>query len=197
MLKASYIAPAVATGRQAWLALYRLLGHPPALPMISAWMACGLNLNHSAILKGLKSVHLFGIELMRACRVPLHPEPVSIPEGTTPEAALKLVLQLPAVGSKRFLTTKVDRHVTGEPCALHAAGMWGMELFMKREAFTLPCREIFKLSALSSSRYVLLAEATMHPAPACTIQDSRTSTALETCANWLAGVEGLHGCKSL
>ena len=43
----------------------------------------------------------------------MQPQPVSIPEGTTAEAALKLVLQLPAVGSKRFLTTKVDRHVTG------------------------------------------------------------------------------------
>ena len=30
------------------------------------------------------------------------------------EAALRLVLQLPGVGSKRFLTTKVDRSVSGE-----------------------------------------------------------------------------------
>ena len=51
--------------------------------------------------------------LCLVCRVALQPQPVSIPEGTTAEAALKLVLQLPAVGSKRFLTTKVDRHVTG------------------------------------------------------------------------------------
>ena len=43
-------------------------------------------------------------------------QPLSIPPGTSVEAALKLVLQLPAVGSKRFLTTKVDRCVTGVAC---------------------------------------------------------------------------------
>jgi phosphoribosylformylglycinamidine (FGAM) synthase-like enzyme len=41
-------------------------------------------------------------------------QPLSLPEGTTPQAALEAVLRLPSVGSKRFLTTKVDRHVTGE-----------------------------------------------------------------------------------
>ena len=41
-------------------------------------------------------------------------EPLSLPEGTTPQAALERVLRLPSVCSKRFLTTKVDRHVTGE-----------------------------------------------------------------------------------
>lgn len=40
-------------------------------------------------------------------------EPLSLPEGTTPQAALERVLRLPSVCSKRFLTTKVDRHVTG------------------------------------------------------------------------------------
>jgi phosphoribosylformylglycinamidine synthase len=40
-------------------------------------------------------------------------EPLVLPEGTTPQAALELVLRLPSVCSKRFLTTKVDRHVTG------------------------------------------------------------------------------------
>ena len=39
--------------------------------------------------------------------------PVSLPAGTTPRSALSRVLRLPAVCSKRFLTTKVDRSVTG------------------------------------------------------------------------------------
>ena len=39
--------------------------------------------------------------------------PVSLPPGATPRAALSRVLRLPAVCSKRFLTTKVDRSVTG------------------------------------------------------------------------------------
>lgn len=41
-------------------------------------------------------------------------EPLSLPAGTTPQSALERVLRLPSVCSKRFLTTKVDRHVTGE-----------------------------------------------------------------------------------
>ncbi|GBF90353.1 hypothetical protein Rsub_02459 [Raphidocelis subcapitata] len=39
--------------------------------------------------------------------------PLTLPQGATPQAALERVLRLPSVGSKRFLTTKVDRHVTG------------------------------------------------------------------------------------
>ena len=39
--------------------------------------------------------------------------PLSLPEGTTAAAALDRVLRLPSVCSKRFLTTKVDRSVTG------------------------------------------------------------------------------------
>lgn len=39
--------------------------------------------------------------------------PVALPAGTTPESALQRVLRLPSVCSKRFLTNKVDRHVTG------------------------------------------------------------------------------------
>lgn len=39
--------------------------------------------------------------------------PLHIPSDLTPEAALDMVLRLPGVCSKRFLTTKVDRHVTG------------------------------------------------------------------------------------
>lgn len=45
-----------------------------------------------------------------------NPEPtqaLSLPAGTTAAAALDRVLRLPGVGSKRFLTTKVDRSVTG------------------------------------------------------------------------------------
>ncbi|PSC73466.1 putative phosphoribosylformylglycinamidine chloroplastic mitochondrial [Micractinium conductrix] len=38
---------------------------------------------------------------------------VSLPAGTTTAAALDRVLRLPSVCSKRFLTTKVDRSVTG------------------------------------------------------------------------------------
>lgn len=40
-------------------------------------------------------------------------DPVSLPTGATPASALDRVLRLPSVGSKRFLTTKVDRSVTG------------------------------------------------------------------------------------
>jgi len=39
--------------------------------------------------------------------------PLSLPAGATINAALHRVLRLPSVCSKRFLTTKVDRHVTG------------------------------------------------------------------------------------
>lgn len=41
--------------------------------------------------------------------------PLALPGGETPQAALARVLALPAVGSKRFLTTKADRSVTGAP----------------------------------------------------------------------------------
>jgi phosphoribosylformylglycinamidine synthase len=40
-------------------------------------------------------------------------QPLALPEGASPQAALERVLRLPSVGSKRFLTTKVDRCVTG------------------------------------------------------------------------------------
>lgn len=43
-------------------------------------------------------------------------EPLRIPDGTQIMDALHHVLRLPAVGSKRFLTTKADRCVTGEGC---------------------------------------------------------------------------------
>ncbi len=40
-------------------------------------------------------------------------QPLALPEGTSVQGALERVLRLPSVCSKRFLTTKVDRHVTG------------------------------------------------------------------------------------
>ena len=40
---------------------------------------------------------------------------LELPARETPGAALQRVLRMPAVGSKRFLTTKVDRCVTGLP----------------------------------------------------------------------------------
>ena len=40
-------------------------------------------------------------------------DPVTLPEGTPAADALDRVLRLPGVCSKRFLTTKVDRSVTG------------------------------------------------------------------------------------
>ena len=59
--------------------------------------------------------------LLPACLLPARrfdrkPEPIqglTLPAGTTAAAALDRVLRLPGVGSKRFLTTKVDRSVTG------------------------------------------------------------------------------------
>ena len=46
-------------------------------------------------------------------RAPRVLQPLSIPSDLTVEAALDRVLRLLAVGSKRFLTNKVDRSVTG------------------------------------------------------------------------------------
>jgi phosphoribosylformylglycinamidine synthase len=40
-------------------------------------------------------------------------EPFKLPVGTTIKSALENVLKMPSVCSKRFLTTKVDRHVSG------------------------------------------------------------------------------------
>ena len=40
--------------------------------------------------------------------------PLSLSAGATVMEALHRILRLPSVCSKRFLTTKVDRHVTGE-----------------------------------------------------------------------------------
>jgi len=46
-------------------------------------------------------------------RIPLKREPLKLPDGLTFTEALERVLRLVSVGSKRFLTTKVDRSVTG------------------------------------------------------------------------------------
>lgn len=43
---------------------------------------------------------------------------MALPASTTVAESLDRVLRLPSVCSKRFLTTKVDRHVTGA-CVLH------------------------------------------------------------------------------
>ncbi len=45
--------------------------------------------------------------------IPSELKPLNLPEGMTPESALTRVLHLMTVGSKRFLTNKVDRSVTG------------------------------------------------------------------------------------
>ncbi len=48
--------------------------------------------------------------------------PLDLPRGLTLEQALERVLQLLSVGSKRFLTTKVDRSVTGLVARQQCAG---------------------------------------------------------------------------
>jgi len=49
-------------------------------------------------------------------------EPLSLPQGVTAANALDRVLRLVSVGSKRFLTTKVDRAVTGLVAQQQCAG---------------------------------------------------------------------------
>jgi phosphoribosylformylglycinamidine synthase len=49
-------------------------------------------------------------------------EPLTLPPGLTVRSALERVLRLPAVGSKRFLTTKVDRAVTGQVARQQCCG---------------------------------------------------------------------------
>lgn len=46
-------------------------------------------------------------------RMDLSPTPLDLPAGTSASDAIDRVLRLPSVCSKRFLTTKVDRSVTG------------------------------------------------------------------------------------
>ena len=58
-------------------------------------------------------------------------KPLALPPGTSAQDALGRVLRLPSVASKRFLTTKVDRHVTGASFRLPPLqcrawdGVWG------------------------------------------------------------------------
>ncbi len=49
--------------------------------------------------------------------------PLQLPAGATAAEALQRVLRLPSVCSKRFLTNKVDRHVTGERALASLAGL--------------------------------------------------------------------------
>ncbi len=46
-------------------------------------------------------------------RTPIHTQPLNLPENLTIMEAIDRVLRLVSVGSKRFLTNKVDRSVTG------------------------------------------------------------------------------------
>ncbi|UCC84421.1 MAG: phosphoribosylformylglycinamidine synthase [Gemmatimonadota bacterium] len=55
-------------------------------------------------------------------RVPPKLEPLKLPDGLSVRAALDRVLRLLSVGSKRFLTTKVDRSVTGLIARQQCAG---------------------------------------------------------------------------
>jgi phosphoribosylformylglycinamidine synthase len=55
-------------------------------------------------------------------RIPLKTEPLALPEDLTVRDALARVLRLLSVGSKRFLTNKVDRSVTGLIAQQQCAG---------------------------------------------------------------------------
>ncbi|MDP2166945.1 MAG: phosphoribosylformylglycinamidine synthase [Thermodesulfovibrionales bacterium] len=55
-------------------------------------------------------------------RMPLLVKPLALPEGLTVRDALERVLRLLSVGSKRFLTNKVDRSVTGLIARQQCAG---------------------------------------------------------------------------
>ena len=59
--------------------------------------------------------------------------PLQLPDQATPDQALKRVLRLPGVGSKRFLTTKVDRCVTGEFALCHQAPQRLCQLLSERK----------------------------------------------------------------
>ena len=55
-------------------------------------------------------------------RVPFHTQPLHLPDNLTIIEALERVLSLVSVGSKRFLTNKVDRSVTGLIARQQCAG---------------------------------------------------------------------------
>jgi phosphoribosylformylglycinamidine synthase len=54
--------------------------------------------------------------------IPEELKPLDLPEGLTVEMALERVLRLVGVGSKRWLTTKVDRSVTGQVAQQQCVG---------------------------------------------------------------------------
>jgi phosphoribosylformylglycinamidine synthase len=54
---------------------------------------------------------------------------LELPGGLTAQQALEQVLRLPSVCSKRFLTTKVDRHVTGESSAFFCVFVGAVGVF--------------------------------------------------------------------
>ncbi len=58
----------------------------------------------------------------RLDRVPIKTGPLKLPDGITIRAVLERVLRLLSVGSKRFLTNKVDRSVTGLIARQQCAG---------------------------------------------------------------------------
>ncbi len=69
--------------------------------------SCPVDLDLDAVL-GKMPQKVFELE-----RIPTALEPLSLPADLTVKDALDRVLRLLSVGSKRFLTTKVDRSVTG------------------------------------------------------------------------------------
>ena len=58
-------------------------------------------------------------------RLSVSSKQLELPADELPLVALEKVLRLPAVGSKRFLTTKVDRCVTGEACSCKVCAKMG------------------------------------------------------------------------
>lgn len=81
-------------------------------------------------------------------RLTVSPRELQLPRDEVPLLALEQVLRLPAVGSKRFLTTKVDRCVTGEPprtsdCTrtepAHRRGLWCSEESFTRRLLCMDC----------------------------------------------------------
>ena len=57
---------------------------------------------------------------------------LELPAGLTAQDALDKVLRLPSVCSKRFLTTKVDRHVTGESFGVFFLFFWLLRVVFVR-----------------------------------------------------------------
>ena len=66
-----------------------------------------INLDLKAVLGGMPQ------KTFESERIPQQLKPLKLPPGLTVSTALKRVFRLTSVGSKRFLTNKVDRSVTG------------------------------------------------------------------------------------